>query len=78
MIAHDEHVRIIPLPGTCELTESVLKKQIIIDFLPFFSPPSLIIAVVVDYFEDLLPGVVDITEIPPEVAVLSYRFIVAA
>ena len=36
MIADDEHVRIIPVAGTCELTESVLQYKVI-DFLPSVS-----------------------------------------
>ena len=64
IIADDEHVRIIPVPGTCELAESVLKSQIIIDLIFCPSLSSLIISVVVDDAEDRVPGVVNIIVIP--------------
>ena len=71
MITDDEHIRIIPVPGTCELTESVLQQQIVSHSLSPFTLPSLVISVVVNDFKDLVPGVADIIVIPPEVAVLS-------
>ena len=64
------------MPGTCELPESVLKSQIIIDLIFCPSPSSLIISVVVDDAEDRVPGVVNIIVIPPQVAVLGNGFIV--
>ena len=71
MIADDEHVRIVPVAGTCELTESVLQIQRIKNHC-LCSLLYPIISVVVDDVEDLIPGVAHIIVVPPQVAVFCY------